>query len=122
MTKTVSKVSDFSLIRFHSKGRDSVAKSSEEGAAKYIAPELLSRNYAAASVKSDVYSFGMLLLEMLGGLKNVDPSSSKSCSVSLIYEHLIKGRDLWLGNMIEAEGRMVRKLWMVGLWSIQGNP
>lgn len=38
----------------------------------YIAPEVLSRNFANVPHKSDVYSFGVLLIEMIGGKKNND--------------------------------------------------
>ncbi|KAF7808826.1 rust resistance kinase Lr10-like [Senna tora] len=116
----VPKVSDFGLTKFHH-----ATTGSEEAEAKYMAPEVMSRrNYAAASVKSDVYSFGMLVLEILEGLKNIgDSSSSNSFSVSVIYERLSKGQDLELwNNVTECEATMVRKLLMVGLWSIQANP
>ena len=36
-----------------------------------------SRNFGSVSYKSDVYSFGILLLEMVGGRKNVDVSTEK---------------------------------------------
>ena len=42
------------------------------GTMGYIAPEVFSRNFGSVSYKSDVYSFGILLLEMVGGRKNVD--------------------------------------------------
>ena len=40
------------------------------GTMGYIAPEMLSRNIG--SYKSDVFSYRMLLLEMVGGRKNID--------------------------------------------------
>ena len=38
----------------------------------YIAPEMLSRNIGNVSYKSDVFIYRMLLLEMVGGRKNID--------------------------------------------------
>jgi hypothetical protein len=40
----------------------------------YIAPVLYSRNFGGVSHKSDLYSFGMLVLEIVSGRKNSDPS------------------------------------------------
>ena len=47
----------------------------------YIAPEMLSRNFGNVSYKSDVYSFGMLLIEMVGGRKNIDVTVKNSNEV-----------------------------------------
>ena len=38
----------------------------------YVAPELFCRNLVGISYKSDVYSYGMMVLEMVGGWKNID--------------------------------------------------
>ena len=118
----VPKVSDFGLTKFYPKKYDFVKFSTKRGTSKYIAPELISGNYAAASSKSDVYSFGILLLEMFRQNKNVDSSSSESYSVSWIYQHLSEGRDLGQGVVTEAEARITRKLCTVGLWCLQVNP
>jgi serine/threonine protein kinase len=37
-----------------------------------LPPEVFSRNFGNVSAKADVYSFGILLLEIVGGKKNVD--------------------------------------------------
>ncbi|OAY64408.1 putative receptor-like protein kinase [Ananas comosus] len=42
------------------------------GTAGYIAPEVFSRSYGAVSSKSDVYSYRMVVLEMVGGLSNIE--------------------------------------------------
>ena len=41
------------------------------GTVGYIAPKVFSRNFGSVSYKSNIYSFGILLLEMVGGRKNV---------------------------------------------------
>ncbi|WRX19260.1 Protein kinase domain - like 10 [Theobroma cacao] len=66
------KISDFGLSKLCSKERSAVSKTAARGTMGYIAPEVLSRNFGNVSYKSDVYSFGMLLLEMVGGRKNID--------------------------------------------------
>ncbi|RVW33835.1 Rust resistance kinase Lr10 [Vitis vinifera] len=59
-------------IEYLHQGKSVVSMTVARGTIGYIAPEVLSRNFGNASHKSDVYSFGMLLLEMVGGRKNID--------------------------------------------------
>ena len=47
------------------------------GTIGYIALEVISRNFGNVSYKSNIYSFGMLLLEMVGGRKNIDVRPEK---------------------------------------------
>ena len=42
-----------------------------KGTVGYIAPGVFSRNFGSVSYKLHIYSFGILLLEMVGGRKNV---------------------------------------------------
>jgi len=37
----------------------------------FIALEMFCRNFGGISYKSDVYSFGMMVLEVVGGRKNI---------------------------------------------------
>eukprot|EP00262_Sarcandra_glabra_P014988 TRINITY_DN4533_c0_g3_i1.p1 TRINITY_DN4533_c0_g3~~TRINITY_DN4533_c0_g3_i1.p1 ORF type:complete len:139 (-),score=28.93 TRINITY_DN4533_c0_g3_i1:143-526(-) len=77
------------------------------------------------SYKSDVYSFGMMLLEMVGGRKNID-ATVESCSQiyfpEWIYDRLIQGKELGIEVEIEEEEKTTRKLAIVALWCIQWNP
>ncbi|XXG83078.1 hypothetical protein AAC387_Pa10g0922 [Persea americana] len=66
------KISDFGLAKLCSKGQSVVFMTHARGTMGYIAPEVFSRNFGNVSSKSDVYSYGMLLLEMVGGRKNID--------------------------------------------------
>ncbi|WRX16937.1 Protein kinase domain - like 10 [Theobroma cacao] len=66
------KISDFGLAKLCSKDQSIVSMTAARGTMGYIAPEVYSRNFGNVSFKSDVYSFGMLILEMVGGRKNVD--------------------------------------------------
>uniref|UniRef100_A0A0E0MQM7 Protein kinase domain-containing protein n=1 Tax=Oryza rufipogon TaxID=4529 RepID=A0A0E0MQM7_ORYRU len=92
----------------------------------YIAPELYSRNFGEISYKSDVYSFGMLVLEMVSGRRNSDPSVESQNMVYFpewIYEQVTAGQDLALGReMNEEEKATTRQLAIVALWCIQWNP
>ncbi|WRX18916.1 Serine-threonine/tyrosine-protein kinase [Theobroma cacao] len=53
----------------------------------YIAPEVLSRNFGNVSYKSDIYSFGMLLLEMVGGTKNIDVTEENTNWTPLDFQN-----------------------------------
>ena len=91
----------------------------------YIAPELYSRNFGGVSHKSDVYSFGMLVLEMVSGRRNSDPSADGQNEVYLpewIFEKVINGQDLVAREMTGEEKEKVRQLAIVALWCIQWNP
>ncbi|KAH7658597.1 Glycerophosphodiester phosphodiesterase protein [Dioscorea alata] len=92
----------------------------------YIAPEIYSRNFGTVSYKSDVYSFGMLLLEMVGGRKNIDPLVDNQSAIYLpewVYEQLIGGHSFRVViEMMNNEEEIVRKLVIVALWCIQWSP
>ncbi|WKA07521.1 hypothetical protein VitviT2T_025338 [Vitis vinifera] len=75
------KVSDFGLAKLCSKEQSAVSMTIARGTIGYIAPEVLSRNLGNVSYKSDVYSFGMLLLEMVGGRKNIDVNVESTSQV-----------------------------------------
>ena len=92
----------------------------------YIAPELYSRNFGGVSYKSDVYSFGMLVLEMVSGRRNSDPSTERQNNVYLtewIYEKVINDQELALpSETTQEEKEKVRQLAIVAPWCIQWNP
>ena len=64
-------ISDFGLAKLCAKDQSAVSMTTARGTIGYIAPEVFSRNFGNMSYKSNVYSFGILLLEMVGGRKNV---------------------------------------------------
>ncbi|MBA0653337.1 hypothetical protein Goklo_020526 [Gossypium klotzschianum] len=96
------------------------------GTAVYIAPEVFFRNLGGVSHKSDVYSYGMMVLEMVGGRKNVNVEASRTSEMyfsSWIYEHLDQSTNLNINeDIIEEEAEITRKLIAVSLWCIQTNP
>ncbi|CAO2208439.1 unnamed protein product [Urochloa humidicola] len=120
------KISDFGLAKLCARDESIVTLTAARGTMGYIAPELYSRNFGGVSHKSDVYSFGMLVLEMVSGRRNSDPSVDSQNEVYLpewIFEKVITRQDLVLGReMTREEKKKVRKLAIVALWCIQWNP
>ncbi|KAE8820421.1 putative receptor-like protein kinase [Hordeum vulgare] len=120
------KISDFGLAKLCARDQSIVTLTAARGTMGYIAPELYSRNFGGVSYKSDVYSFGMLVLEMVSGRRNSDPSVENQDEVYLpewIYEKVISGHDWELTLEMTAEDKeKMRQLTIVGLWSIQWNP
>ncbi|CAL4949194.1 unnamed protein product [Urochloa decumbens] len=120
------KISDFGLAKLCARDQSIVTLTAARGTMGYIAPELYSRNFGGVSHKSDVYSFGMLVLEMVSGRRNSDPSIEGQNEVYLpewIFEKVITGQDLVLGREMKGEEKeKVRKLATVALWCIQWNP
>ncbi|XP_052158220.1 rust resistance kinase Lr10-like [Oryza glaberrima] len=120
------KISDFGLAKLCARDQSIVTLTAARGTMGYIAPELYSRNFGAISYKSDVYSFGMLVLEMVSGRRNTDPTVENQNEFYFpewIYERVINGQDLVLTmETTQGEKEMVRQLAIVALWCIQCNP
>ncbi|KAI9174409.1 hypothetical protein LWI28_016894 [Acer negundo] len=96
------------------------------GTIGYIAPEVFNRNFGGVSHKSDVYSYGMMVLEMVGGRKNLHlgvDHSSKIYFPKWIYKHLELREEIRLsGAMTSEENEMAKKMIFVGLWCIKTIP
>ncbi|XVF23396.1 hypothetical protein REPUB_Repub13aG0034400 [Reevesia pubescens] len=119
------KISDFGLAKLCSKEQSAVSMTAARGTMGYIAPEVLSRNFGNVSYKSDVYSFGMLLLEMVGGRKNVDVTVANVSQVYFpewVYNRLDQGEELGISIEDEKHYKIAKKLTIVGLWCIQWYP
>ncbi|GKV25682.1 hypothetical protein SLEP1_g35081 [Rubroshorea leprosula] len=119
------KISDFGLAKLCSKEQRAVSMTAARGTMGYIAPEVLSRNFGKVSYKSDVYSFGMLLLEMVGGRKNIDITVGSTSQVYFpewVYNCLERGEVLGIRIENEGHAKITRKLTIVGLWRIQWYP
>nr|AJA71625.1 receptor kinase-like protein [Triticum aestivum] len=117
------KIADFRLAKLYPRDNSFLPVSAARGTVGYIAPEMVSRSFGAISSKSDVYSFGMLLLEMAGGRRNVDPRASRSQTYypAWVYNQLSCQE---VGEISEAIGihQVERKLCIVPLWCIQMKP
>ena len=118
------KISDFGLAKLCSKDQSAVSMTVARGTMGYIAPEVLSRNFGNASYKSDVYSFGMLLLEMVGGRKNIDVTmeTNQVYFPEWVYNQLDQGEDVHIRIEEEGDIKIAKKLTIVGLWCIQWYP
>ncbi|XP_015162711.1 uncharacterized protein [Solanum tuberosum] len=96
------------------------------GTIGYIAPEIVCRNLGGVSHKSDVYSYGMMVLEMVGGRKNVDVGVDRTSEIYFphwLYQRIELDEELQLiGIMNEEEKECARKMVMVSLWCIQTDP
>ncbi|KAE8820419.1 putative rust resistance kinase Lr10 [Hordeum vulgare] len=120
------KISDFGLAKLCARDQSIITLTAARGTMGYIAPEVYSRNFGGVSYKSDVYSFGMLVLEMVSGRRNSDPSVEYQDEVYLpewVYERVISGHEWELTSEMTAEEKeKMRQLTIVALWCIQWNP
>ncbi|KAK6921212.1 Protein kinase domain [Dillenia turbinata] len=120
------KISDFGLSRLCTRKESIVSMLEARGTIGFIAPEVFCRNFGGVSHKSDVYSYGMMILEMVGGRKNVDVRVNRISEIYFpdwVYKHLEKDRDLGLNGIMTAEeDEKARKMVLVSLWCIQTDP
>ncbi|TYI64060.1 hypothetical protein E1A91_D09G060600v1 [Gossypium mustelinum] len=121
------KIADFGLSKLCI-AKDSIISMLEaRGTIGYIAPEVFCRNVGGVSHKSDVYSYGMMILEMVGGRKNIDVGVSRTSEVYFphwIYGYVVQDNiePQLLGLRTSDETKIARKMILVGLWCIQTNP
>ncbi|CAI9276047.1 unnamed protein product [Lactuca saligna] len=120
------KISDFGLAKLFPKQRSMISMSRMRGTPGYIAPEVYSRNFGQVSHKSDVYSYGMMILEMVGGKKNIEVGDNHTSEIYFphwIYKKIELDEELGLrSNSSDKENEMARTMIIVGLWCIQTNP
>ncbi|PHU01958.1 putative receptor-like protein kinase [Capsicum chinense] len=120
------RISDFGLAKLCVKKESIVSMLGARGTIGYIAPEIVCRNLGGVSHKSDVYSYGMMVLEMVGGRKNVDVGVDRTSEIYFphwLYRRIELDEELQLiGIMNEEEKQCARKMMMVSLWCIQTDP
>uniref|UniRef100_A0A5B6YRV3 non-specific serine/threonine protein kinase n=1 Tax=Davidia involucrata TaxID=16924 RepID=A0A5B6YRV3_DAVIN len=120
------KISDFGLAQLCPKKDSIISMLGMRGTAGYIAPEVFSRNFGEVSHKSDVYSYGMMILEMVGGRKNINVVVDHTSEIYFphwIYKRLELGEEIELhGIRNEEDNENARKMIIVGLWCIQTDP
>ncbi|KAJ6792720.1 rust resistance kinase Lr10-like isoform X1 [Iris pallida] len=122
------KISDFGLAKLCSRDESAITMTAARGTKGYIAPEVYSRNFGTVSHKSDVYSFGMLVLEIVSGRRNVDPSIDNQSDAYLpewSYNLLLiqqEGSDTVVEMDCDDVSEIARKLIIVALWCIQWSP
>ncbi|XP_030935778.1 rust resistance kinase Lr10-like [Quercus lobata] len=121
----IPKISDFGLAKLCAKDQSAVSMTTARGTMGYIAPEVFSRNFGSVSYKSDIYSFGILLLEMVGGRKNVDVTVENTSQIYFpewIYNLLEQKEDLRVYVEDNEDAKIAKNLAIVGLWCIQWHP
>ncbi|PRQ44737.1 putative glycerophosphodiester phosphodiesterase [Rosa chinensis] len=70
----------------------------------------------------------MLLMEMAGTRKNLDPTVEDSSECSQMYfptwvsEQLTEGKGIEIGDATEEEMKIIKKMIIVALWCIQMKP
>ncbi|KAL7171143.1 hypothetical protein ACSBR2_035902 [Camellia fascicularis] len=120
------KISDFGLAKLCPQKESIVSLLGARGTAGYIAPEVFCRNFGRVSHKSDVYSYGMMVLEMVGGRKNIDVKVDRTSEIYFphwIYKRLELDEELGVhGIMNDEANESARKMIIVGLWCIQTDP
>ncbi|XP_022730656.1 probable receptor-like protein kinase At5g20050 [Durio zibethinus] len=123
-------VADFGLSKLMGKDESRVI-TTIRGTKGYLAPEWLLEH--GVSEKSDIYSYGMVLLEMIGGRRNVtviENGPDKSQRKWQYFPKIVRDK-LREGKLIEAvdqrlveaggiiDERQVKRLVHVALWCIQ---
>ncbi|XP_012484276.1 LEAF RUST 10 DISEASE-RESISTANCE LOCUS RECEPTOR-LIKE PROTEIN KINASE-like 2.1 [Gossypium raimondii] len=121
------KIADFGLSKLCTTKDSIVSMLEARGTIGYIAPEVFCRNVGGVSHKSDVYSYGMMILEMVGGRKNIDVGVSRNSEVYFphwIYGYVVQDNiePQLLDLRTRDETKIARKMILVGLWCIQMNP
>ncbi|TYH32780.1 hypothetical protein ES332_D13G013500v1 [Gossypium tomentosum] len=122
----VPKISDFGLAKLCLEKESAISMTGARGTAGYIAPEVFSRNFGRVSHKSDVYSYGMMVLEMVGGRKNISVEVDRTSEIYFpywIYNRIELDEELGLEDIeSEDDQERARKMIIVSLWCIQIDP
>ncbi|KAF5202519.1 Pr5-like receptor kinase, partial [Thalictrum thalictroides] len=120
----VPKISDFGLAKLCPTRESVVSMLVARGTIGYIAPEVICRNFGGVSHKSDVYSYGMMVLEIIGGRKNIDATVENISEIYFpqwIYNHLKQDINIE-GTREIYEDETTKKMIIVALWCIQTQP
>ncbi|XP_037438122.1 LEAF RUST 10 DISEASE-RESISTANCE LOCUS RECEPTOR-LIKE PROTEIN KINASE-like 2.4 [Triticum dicoccoides] len=123
----VPKIADFGLAKLcNPKESYLLSMDGMRGTVGFIAPEVFSRGFGIVSTKSDVYSFGMVLLEMVGGRKNLRESVERESEVYFpdwVHSHLTQLGSLQSLDLGPDEHEEIaKKMATIGLWCIQISP
>lgn len=119
------KISDFGLAKLYSSDDSIVSLTAARGTMGYMAPELFYKNIGGVSYKADVYSYGMLLMEMAGRRKNMNPFADHLSQIyfpTWVYDQFNEGNDIEMHDAGEEDRRFVKKMMNVALWCIQMKP
>ncbi|KAI9112607.1 hypothetical protein K1719_016530 [Acacia pycnantha] len=121
----IPKISDFGLARLYHVDDSIVTLTAARGTIGYMAPELFYKNIGGVSHKADVYSFGMLLMEMAGRRRNLNPHCEHSSQLYFplwIYDQFDEEKDIEMEDLTEEEKNLAKKMIIVALCCIQLKP
>lgn len=119
------KIADFGLAKLCPTKESKLSMTGARGTIGFIAPEVLYRTFGVVSTKSDVYSYGMMLLEMVGGRKNVKSIAEKSSEKYFpdwIYDHFSQDDGLQACEVTSEVEQIAKKMSLIGLWCVQVLP
>ncbi|XP_038981737.1 LEAF RUST 10 DISEASE-RESISTANCE LOCUS RECEPTOR-LIKE PROTEIN KINASE-like 2.1 [Phoenix dactylifera] len=117
------KISDFGLAKLCPPKESIISVVGARGTVGYIAPEVFSRNFGVVSNKSDVYSYGMMVLEMVGGRKNIDAqNTSEIFFPHWVHDNFDQYDTLEACGVTSETEEIAKKMIIVGLWCIQMLP
>uniref|UniRef100_A0A0D9Y2Y6 Protein kinase domain-containing protein n=1 Tax=Oryza glumipatula TaxID=40148 RepID=A0A0D9Y2Y6_9ORYZ len=119
------KIADFGLAKLCCTKESKLSMTGARGTIGFIAPEVLYRSFGVVSIKSDVYSYRMMLLEMIGGRKNVKSmvqNSSEKYFPDWIYDHFYHGDGLQACEVTSEVEEIAKKMTLIGLWCVQVLP
>ncbi|XP_044355071.1 LEAF RUST 10 DISEASE-RESISTANCEUS RECEPTOR-LIKE PROTEIN KINASE-like 2.4 isoform X3 [Triticum aestivum] len=119
------KIADFGLAKLCHTKESNLSMTGARGTIGFIAPEVHSRTFGVVSTKSDVYSYGMMLLEMVGGRRNVKSIVAKSSEKYFpdwIYDHFAQDDGLQACEVTGETEEIARKMTLIGLWCVHILP
>ncbi|XP_048551225.1 LEAF RUST 10 DISEASE-RESISTANCE LOCUS RECEPTOR-LIKE PROTEIN KINASE-like 2.5 [Triticum urartu] len=119
------KIADFGLAKLCHTKESKLSMTGARGTIGFIAPEVHSRTFGVVSTKSDVYSYGMMLLEIVGGRRNVKSTVAKSSEKYFpdwIYDHFAQDDGLQACEVTGEAEEIARKMTLIGLWCVQILP
>nr|CDM80874.1 unnamed protein product [Triticum aestivum] len=119
------KIADFGLAKLCHTKESKLSMTGTRGTIGFIAPEVHSRTFGVVSTKSYVYSYGMILLEIVGGRRNVRSIVAKSSEKYFpdwIYDHFAQDDGLEACEVTNEIEEIARKMILIGLWCIQVIP
>ncbi|KAL3819950.1 hypothetical protein ACJIZ3_005855 [Penstemon smallii] len=119
------KISDFGLAQLYPTDNSFISLKTARGTMGYMAPEMFYKNIGGVSYKADVYSFGMLLMEMAGRRKNMNPFAEDESQIYFplwVYDQICAGNEIEIMDANDEERKIIKKIVIVALWCIQMKP
>ncbi|XP_016450857.2 rust resistance kinase Lr10-like [Nicotiana tabacum] len=119
------RISDFGLAKLYPTDDSIVTLTAARGTMGYMAPELFYKNIGGVSYKADVYSYGMLLMEMAGRRKNMNPFADHLSQIyfpTWVYDQFNSGNDVQIPDTTDEERIIIKKMMIAALRCIQMRP